>query len=106
MQGLHDIARAAGLVPEPGEAAVLAPIQRELAHRTQALLRLGLGHLPLDRDAPSLSTGERQRLRLAQQLEDDLAGLTYVLDEPSVDLHPATRGELQAILRDLVEITG
>ncbi|MCA9553061.1 MAG: hypothetical protein KC933_23695, partial [Myxococcales bacterium] len=67
-----------------------------------ALLRLGLGHLPLDRDAPSLSTGERQRLRLAQQLEDDLAGLTYVLDEPSVDLHPATRGELQAILRDLV----
>jgi excinuclease ABC subunit A len=102
-RAVRDVATwAAALRAEAGEAAVLGPIQAQLAHRTQSLLRLGLGHLPLERDAPSLSTGEHQRLRLAQQLEDDLAGLTYVLDEPSVDLHPADRGALQAILRDLV----
>ncbi len=85
------------------QAEVLTTIQESTEARSKALLRLGLGHLPLGRSASSLSSGELQRIRLAQQLDDDLAGLTYVLDEPGVDLHPIARHDLQDILQNLVQ---
>lgn len=83
--------------------ATLTTVRAGILSRVEPLLRLGLGHLPLGRAAKSLSSGELQRIRLAQQLDDDLSGLTYVLDEPSVDLHPCSREHLQAILRTLVQ---
>jgi excinuclease ABC subunit A len=101
LEGRLSSARAALGSPNAREAfdAIFEPLQRTL-HR---LLDLGLGHLPLGRGAPSLSNGERQRIRIAQQLDDDLSGLTYVFDEPSVDLHPIARDQLQDVLRRLVD---
>jgi excinuclease ABC subunit A len=73
----------------------------EARSRLRSLLGLGLGHLALARAVGSLSAGEAQRLRLAAQLGADLAGVTYVLDEPSNGLHPSDVGGL---LRALVAL--
>ncbi len=82
-------------------AAVLAAVAPGILRRLTALQRLGLGHLALDRPAPSLSGGELQRARLAAQLGARLRGITYVLDEPTAGLHPRDRAALLAVLRDL-----
>jgi len=64
-------------------------IASELLVRIDTLLELGLGYLALERSTPTLSSGELQRLRLATQLNSQLFGVVYVLDEPSAGLHPA-----------------
>ena len=66
------------------------------------LLDLGLGYLALDRAAATLSTGERQRMQLARAVRNRTTGVLYVLDEPSIGLHPANLTGLNAIMRDLV----
>ena len=66
------------------------------------LLDLGLGYLSLDRAASTLSTGERQRMQLARSVRDCTTGVLYVLDEPSIGLHPANVEGLKAVMRDLV----
>ncbi|WP_033259337.1 MULTISPECIES: excinuclease ABC subunit UvrA [Kitasatospora] len=76
-------------------------ITTDLADRLTALDRLGLGYLALDRAAPTLSTGELQRLRLATQLRSGLFGVVYVLDEPSAGLHPADTEALRRVLAEL-----
>ncbi|MFJ5230867.1 ABC transporter [Kitasatospora sp. NPDC088391] len=76
-------------------------ITTDLADRLAALERLGLGYLSLDRSAPTLSTGELQRLRLATQLRSGLFGVVYVLDEPSAGLHPADTEALRHVLTEL-----
>ncbi len=63
--------------------------RRTSSARIDALRRLGLGYLTLDRSTPTLSPGELQRLRLATQIRSNLFGVVYVLDEPSAGLHPA-----------------
>jgi excinuclease ABC subunit A len=75
----------------------------ELAGRVEVLVELGLGYLSVDRPAPTLSTGEFQRIRLATQLGTGLFGVVYVLDEPSAGLHPADCEALSGILRRLRE---
>ena len=80
---------------------VATPIVDAFAGRAAQITALGLGHLPLDRPSPTLSTGEIQRLRLATQVGSGLRGLLYVLDEPSVGLHPQDTGRLFALLRRL-----
>ena len=81
-------APAVAALPLAGrDAAIAAPILRELATRTEFLLRVGLGYLSLDRSAPSLSGGEAQRIRLAASLGSNLRGACYVLDEPTIGLH-------------------
>ena len=68
----------------------------------QRLLDLGLGYLSLDRTAATLSTGERQRMQLARAVRNRTTGVLYVLDEPSIGLHPANIIGLKGVMRDLV----
>ena len=89
---LRDRALAVGEAP-------LAEAKRRLAF----LDEVGLGYLGLDRRADTLSGGETQRVRLAAQLGSGLTGLLYVLDEPTIGLHPRDTGRLLAALRGLVD---
>ena len=66
------------------------------------LMELGLGYLTLDRAAATLSTGERQRMQLARAVRNRTTGVLYVLDEPSIGLHPANIAGLTAVMDDLV----
>jgi excinuclease ABC subunit A len=67
------------------------------------LLDLGLGYLALDRAGSSLSTGERQRVQLARAVRNETTGVLYVLDEPSIGLHPSNIGGLQGVIADLLD---
>ena len=66
------------------------------------LMDLGLGYLALDRAASTLSTGERQRMQLARAVRNRTTGVLYVLDEPSIGLHPSNIVGLTGVMRDLV----
>lgn len=72
---------------------------RDVARR---LLDLGLDYLTLDRVASTLSTGERQRMQLARAVRNRTTGVLYVLDEPSIGLHPANLAGLQGVMDELV----
>jgi excinuclease ABC subunit A len=84
----------------------MRPMARSICEsfRTVAkrLLDLGLGYLTLDRAASTLSTGERQRMQLARAVRNRTTGVLYVLDEPSIGLHPANLVGLTGVMRDLV----
>jgi excinuclease ABC subunit A len=90
--------------PDPGESlaerltrvqqTIAEPIVREVHARLQFLLDVGLEYLTLDRTAATLSGGEAQRIRLATQIGSGLSGVLYVLDEPSIGLHPRDHGRL------------
>ncbi|MFE1830931.1 ABC transporter [Streptomyces yangpuensis] len=98
---LTDLDAVLAATPADGEAArVLAD---DLRARIAPVTELGLGYLSLDRTAPTLSTGELQRLRLATQLRSGLFGVVYVLDEPSAGLHPADTEALLGVLDRLKE---
>lgn len=66
------------------------------------LMDLGLGYLSLDRAAATLSTGERQRMQLARAVRNRTTGVLYVLDEPSIGLHPSNIVGLTGVMRDLI----
>lgn len=85
--GGPDARHTPNLSPEKRLAA--QRIAGELLERIVTLIDLGLGYLALERSTPTLSSGELQRLRLATQLNSQLFGVIYVLDEPSAGLHPA-----------------
>jgi excinuclease ABC subunit A len=76
-------------------------IAAELLERIVTLIDLGLGYLAMERSTPTLSSGELQRLRLATQLNSQLFGVIYVLDEPSAGLHPADSEALFGALQRL-----
>ena len=67
------------------------------------LMELGLGYLTLDRASSTLSTGERQRMQLARVVRNRTTGVLYVLDEPSIGLHPANINGLTGVMHDLVD---
>ncbi|GAA5164741.1 excinuclease ABC subunit A [Viridibacterium curvum] len=92
-----------GLQLEGREAGIGRDIVAELKHRLAFLRDVGLGYLALDRAAPTLSGGEAQRIRLAAQLGSNLRGVCYVLDEPSIGLHPRDNGVLLDMLSALRE---
>ncbi|MBU4611097.1 excinuclease ABC subunit UvrA [Achromobacter sp. GG226] len=77
-----------GLDASGREAEIARDIFGELRSRLDFLDQVGLGYLALDRAAPTLSGGEAQRIRLAAQLGSNLQGVCYVLDEPTIGLHP------------------
>ena len=74
---------------------------KEIRGRLGFLLRCGLGYLTLDRSAPTLSGGESQRIRLAGQIGSGLVGVMYILDEPSIGLHPRDNDMLLSSLLEL-----
>ncbi|GAB6038449.1 excinuclease ABC subunit UvrA [Fundidesulfovibrio butyratiphilus] len=82
-------------------ALVAEPLLKELTHRLGFLSGVGLDYLSLGRAMATLSGGEAQRIRLAGQLGSGLVGVTYVLDEPSIGLHPRDNERLLATLRTL-----
>ena len=71
-------------------------------HTARRLLELGLDYLSLDRAGSTLSTGERQRVQLARAVRNRTTGVLYVLDEPSIGLHPANIDGLLGVMRDLL----
>ena len=71
-------------------------------HTAQRLLDLGLGYLALDRASNTLSTGERQRVQLAREVRNRTTGVLYVLDEPSIGLHPVNVDGLLGVIDDLL----
>ncbi|WP_338773363.1 excinuclease ABC subunit UvrA [Nocardia vulneris] len=77
-------------------------LAEELTAAVEPLRRLGIGYLSLARAGATLSTGERQRIELSSTLQAHSTGMLYVLDEPSVGLHPANVDGLRAVLRGLV----
>ncbi len=90
----------ASLPPEMG------PMARSICDSfhlsAKRLMDLGLGYLTLDRASATLSTGERQRMQLARAVRNRTTGVLYVLDEPSIGLHPANMAGLTAVMDDLV----
>ncbi len=77
-----------GLELSGREAEIARDIVAELRSRLSFLAQVGLSYLSLDRSAPTLSGGEAQRIRLASQLGSNLRGVCYILDEPTIGLHP------------------
>ena len=92
---------AAGLPEIYGSSEALGEVVAGIDERLRFLLDTGLGYLNLDRDYATLSGGEAQRVRLAMQLGMGLIGVIYVLDEPSIGLHPKDNERLLAQLRGL-----
>ncbi len=89
------------LVLEGREADIARDVITEIRSRLEFLQEVGLGYLTLDRAAPTLSGGEAQRIRLAAQLGSNLQGVCYVLDEPTIGLHPRDNGILLNALQRL-----
>ncbi len=79
-------------------APIIEPILHELRSRLTLISSVGLDYLALDRDASTISGGEAQRLRLARTLGSPLTGVCYVLDEPSIGLHPQDQEQLMSTL--------
>ncbi len=94
----------AALQLSSAQAAVAQKVLDEVGHRLRFLDEVGLDYLTLDRLTSTLSGGEAQRIQLATSLGSNLAGALYVLDEPSVGLHPRDTNRLVAILKSLRDL--
>ncbi|MBX2800078.1 MAG: excinuclease ABC subunit UvrA [Myxococcales bacterium] len=89
----------------PAEHQAVADILlREITGRLELLVGIGLDYLTLDRRSGTLSGGESQRIRLSTQIGSGLMGMLYVLDEPSIGLHPKDNARMVATLRKLVDL--
>lgn len=92
-------------VPFEGQKAIIAePILKEIKERLDFMIGVGVAYLSLDRTARTLSGGESQRIRLATQIGTQLVGVLYVLDEPSIGLHPRDNGKLIDSLKQLRDL--
>ena len=94
----------AHLVLSEQQKFIVAEVTREILARLNFLLEVGLGYLTLDRESSTLSGGEAQRIRLATQIGSGLAGVLYVLDEPSIGLHQRDNDRLLGTLRRLRDL--
>ena len=83
------------------DALIADELLKEIKQRLLFLSEVGLSYLTLDRTSPTLSGGEAQRVRLASQIGSGLVGITYVLDEPSIGLHPRDNKKLISTLKHL-----
>jgi len=88
----------------PQQRVIVADVVREIQSRLQFLVEVGLGYLTLNRESGTLSGGEAQRIRLATQIGSGLAGVLYILDEPSIGLHQRDNARLLGTLRRLRDL--
>jgi excinuclease ABC subunit A len=86
------------------QRTIVTEVIREIQSRLKFLLEVGLGYLTLNRESGTLSGGEAQRIRLASQIGSGLAGVLYVLDEPSIGLHQRDNARLLGTLRQLRDL--
>ncbi|HMI31276.1 MAG TPA: excinuclease ABC subunit UvrA [Candidatus Limnocylindrales bacterium] len=93
-----------GLTLGPRDSVIALPIVKELRQRLEFLEDVGVGYLTLDRAASTLAGGEAQRIRLATQIGSRLTGVLYILDEPSVGLHPRDNKKLLSTLLALRDL--
>ncbi|WP_028581420.1 excinuclease ABC subunit UvrA [Desulfogranum japonicum] len=100
----HLVSRLEELEFTPREEMIATPILKEIRERLSFLLGVGLGYLSLDRKAGTLSGGEAQRIRLASQIGSGLAGVLYILDEPSIGLHQRDNNKLIKTLLNLRDL--
>ena len=89
---------------DPVSRTIAEELLKEIRARLTFLIDVGLHYLALDRAAPTLSGGEAQRIRLASQVGAGLVGVLYILDEPSIGLHPRDNDRLLTTLRRLAEL--
>ena len=95
------VAEVPGSLP-PEMRPMAESICESFQDTAKRLMDLGLGYLTLDRAAATLSTGERQRMQLARAVRNRTTGVLYVLDEPSIGLHPSNIDGLNAVMHDLI----
>ncbi len=88
----------------PQQRTIAGEVVREIQSRLRFLVEVGLGYLALNRESGTLSGGEAQRIRLATQIGSGLAGVLYVLDEPSIGLHQRDNARLLGTLRNLRDL--
>ncbi len=88
----------------PFQEKIARDLIREIRARLSFLKNVGLGYLTLDRESGTLSGGEAQRIRLATQIGAGLVGVLYILDEPTIGLHPRDNGRLLATLKGLRDL--
>jgi excinuclease ABC subunit A len=86
------------------EETIARRVLKEIVNRLQFMIRVGLDYLSLDRSSATLSGGEAQRIHLATQIGSGLAGVIYILDEPTIGLHPRDNSRLLAILQELKKL--
>ena len=112
-RGLHEVTALSiaeagnfldGLELSPSERTIADRVLREIRDRLRFLCDVGLDYLTLDRASASLSGGESQRIRLATQVGSSLMGVLYILDEPSIGLHPRDNARLLASLLRLRDL--
>ncbi|MGH9342436.1 MAG: excinuclease ABC subunit UvrA [Terriglobia bacterium] len=99
-----DLEQSRAMKLNPREELLARRILNEIIERLEFLEQVGLGYLSLDRSATTLSNGESQRIRLATQIGSRLRGVLYVLDEPSIGLHPRDNLRLLATLERLRDL--
>jgi len=92
-----------GVRPE-SDPKVAQPVIKEILNRLQFLIDVGLDYLTLDRKVATLAGGEEERIRLATQIGSKLTGVLYILDEPSIGLHPRDQGRLIKSLKKLRDL--
>ena len=88
----------------PKHWSITEPVVTDLKERIQRLIDVGVGYLTLERSSPTLSAGEAQRLRLAALLGSGLTGMLYILDEPTIGLHPRDNQRMISVLRQLRDL--
>jgi excinuclease ABC subunit A len=101
ISGLHAEMEGLAAHLDEKQALIANEVIKEITSRTRFLLDVGLDYLTLDRSARTLSGGEAQRIRLATQIGSQLTGVLYILDEPSIGLHPRDDRRLIGSLREL-----
>ena len=106
-KSLFDVLKWIGRIPEfvtPSALKLAKPIMDDLEKRVQRIIDVGLGYLSLNRQGPTLSAGEAQRLRLASLLGSGLTGVLYILDEPTAGLHSRDTYNLIKVMQKLRDL--
>lgn len=101
LEGLHEWIRKLENSLSDNERSLVEAYMLDLKTKIQRIVNIGLGYLSLDRQTITLSGGELQRVKLAAALDSDLTGIIYIMDEPTIGLHPKDTEGMMTILKKL-----